>query len=299
MRFPAFIALICISHTTLAGWYYESRTTCQGDDSTRVKALNHTTRTWLNGEKTKVEFLTSQHPVIQPGSYMVSTDGGTTIHLVNPDHKNYYLMDLAAMRGMVGGMMQILNPVIEKVSDEPNGTILDHPVRHVKFRATYDLQIAVLGIKDRSTIETGLEVWAAESITDPGSTFWTGQSGYATGNDEFDAMMHHEAEQIKGLPLRKVMTVLSTDASGKVKETVSRMDVLSITSLEVPDEIFAIPDDYEETSFLKMQNPAGMTKVRKETEENAPEADTGSVREMMDKFNQPESQEPAGNTTNH
>jgi len=291
IRFILFLVLplLCLTaHPGFAGWYYEATTSCQGSDPAKVSAMNHSTRSWLNGDKVKVEFITSQLPAIQSGSSMVSTDGGLSIHLVNPIHKNYYLMDLAAMRGMVGSMMQVHDPVIEKVVDERNGSLLGIPVRYVKFRTSYEVHIKVLGIKDVAKVASEQEIWVAENITDPGSTFWTGQSGYATGDEAFDKLMHAAFEEIKGLPLRQAMTIRSTDANGVVKETSSLMEVTLIREEMMDEAVFEIPDGFEETSFLKMQNPGGIESAEEQEAESAPKTDTGAVLEMMEKFNQPE-----------
>lgn len=244
-----------------AAIHYKADTVTSGqqNSSTTVEA-------WVDGEKAKVLFLDSDQPMLSKNEYLLTTDGGKTLYLVDPDDKTYMQWDLQAMLQMFGNVMEgmkgIVNldfsdPQVEKLVDEPGGSLLGYPTTHTKYRTTYTTSLKIMGMKRSSTTETVQELWTTDAFHDAALGVWLRTDPPSTGIEGLDKLIQSSMEQTKGLPLKSVIVSTTTGQKGK-RETTTRTET-EVTLLEktsVPDSTFEIPAGYTEQQ-MQMEGQEG------------------------------------------
>ncbi len=199
-----FAAFLAAAAPAAAGIHYQAETTtapAQGKAQvTRVEA-------WVDGPNAKVVFRESDQPVFSEGAYLLTQDGGKTLFLVDPEEETITEWDLAAMLGMVGGVMEGMQGImnlefsdvaVEKLGEESGGELLGYPVTHAKYRTTYTTSIKVLGMQRGSSTETVQELWTTDAFGDPALGVWLRSEPPATDMEELDALI--AAGEGRGLP---------------------------------------------------------------------------------------------------
>src|SRR5437899_1447140 len=105
---------------------------------------------WVSGDRARVEFLQSQLPELETGTYLVSSDGGDNVFLVNPKNKTFEVWDINAMISNMADMMRSMRgemrvrfeePKVEKLLEEDGPRIDGMPTRHYRFRSSYKATI--------------------------------------------------------------------------------------------------------------------------------------------------------------
>lgn len=241
-----------------AGYRYTAVTTVtsdQGNSRTEVEA-------WIDGDKAKVVFTdASGQPMFQEGSYMVTTDAGRTLFLVNPEDKTYSRLDLAAMMQSLnalvestGGMvdLEFEDPEVEKLGQEPGEELLGYPTTKTRFRTAFDMTLKVMGMKNRNRSESVTEVWTTEALDDPAFGVWLRKEPIETGDPGFDDVIAASLETVQGFPLKTVSETTMTGGRRGQRQTESRSETV-VTALEetsVAASEFEIPEGYEETELM-------------------------------------------------
>ena len=268
-----------------AEWYFESTTTATGGQPGQSAMMNNKLKSRISGNSIRTDMVESQNPMMPAGSYMISTDGGKTMKLVNPANKSYAVMDLQSMAGMFsGGMFKIVNPRFEKIVDEDGGELLGRDVRHVKFKTSYSMEMNIMGMKNTTVSESTQEMWVAPGILREGQNFWAGQKGFATGDKEFDRKIVDEMAKINGLPLKQVITSKNT-AGSQVTESVMTTLVTTLRKENVPESAFVIPAGYTEQSMMASAMGGAEGESGSGSE---PAFDPAALSEMMKKMKLPQ-----------
>lgn len=260
----AFLALLLVfpAGPALAGLYFESTTT---DQPERGKANQILVHSWIDGDFAKVLFIDGDEGLMKDGSYLLTRDGGATLHLVNPKDKNYMVWDLDAMFAGLAAMMQsagplfnldFSNPSFEKLGDESGGELLGRSTRKHSYRSKFDMTVKIVGIKRESHVESMQEVWVAYDLSDPGLGIWLRQKPPSTGDPEFDKLLLAGWEAMEGFPLKSVTrSVTTSKKKGKTNTTVSTMVVTVLREETPPAGTFDIPGDYTLISMPTLGSP--------------------------------------------
>jgi len=234
-----------------AALHYKADTVTSGgqDSSTSVEA-------WVDGENAKILFLDSDQPMLSKNEYLLTTDGGKTLYLVNPKDETYMQWDLEAMLQTFGNVMESMkgmvnlefsDPQVEKLAEGPGETILGHSTTHSKYRTTYTTSIKIMGMKRASTTETVQDLWTTDAFNDAALGVWLRTEPPATGIEGLDKLIQSSMDQVHGLPLKSVVVSTTTGQKGK-RETTTRTET-NVTLLEqtsVPGSTFEIPSGYTE-----------------------------------------------------
>lgn len=261
--FVSVAALCCgllLAAPVLAGMTVTTVTSASGANA-EMQAM--TADAWVSGDKLKVEIRESGNPIMGKGMWLVTTDGGKTMHLYNPKEKTCSDFDPAAMLGGAMSMMKAMGPMakmsfgkpqIEKLMEEPGPEIHGLSTTHYKYRTTYSMSMQVLMMKMASTSETVEETWATEELAaDAGMGAWM-RKGFKTGDPDIDALITAEMEKVKGWPLKRIAVTTTTDDKGKKSTTTTTTEVTALDrSVSVPDSTFVLPP-CEEVPLM----PAGM-----------------------------------------
>ena len=242
-----------------AGLYYEARTTATGRKGAEMQ--NSTVKAWVSGEKAKVVFAESENPMAKSGMYMITTDGGKTVYMVNPEDKQYFAWNLDSLTGAAGGMMKMMNfkitdPKVAKVGEEPGDTIVGLPTVHYTYNISYAQSMKFMMMKKNSKITKVQEVWAAPRLVDVALGTYLRKEPPSLGDEGFDRLVRAEMAAMKGFPLRMKTVQTDTDEKGKSETTTTIVEVTKLElELATPDSTFAIPPDYEEVSLPAMMGP--------------------------------------------
>jgi hypothetical protein len=240
-----------------AGMHY---TAVSNADDSQGRGMKMQVEGWVSGNKAKVVFDQSDHPMMKSGSYLLTKDGGHTLYLVDPQDKTYAAWDLNAMLGVVGGLVNVMGPIlkfefsdpkVERISDEDGGTVAGLSTRHYKSRTSYSMKMKVFGFGSSADSVTDQDIWASRQLSDPAFGVWLRSDPPRTGNAQFDKLVAAEAEKsrIEGFPL-KTVSVTTTTQKGKQRTSRSTMEVTKVESRSIPDSTFELPAGYKETQIL-------------------------------------------------
>jgi hypothetical protein len=257
-------ALVLTAVPAFAGIHYKSVTSTESEGG---RARSNSTRAegWVAAGKAKVVFLEStDNPVAQQGTYILTKDGGRTLYLVNPKDQTYAQWSLQGMLGTVGAVMNGMGPLLkiqftdlksEKISEEDGGLILGVPTRHYKFRTSYVASVKVFGMGRPSNVVSEQDVWATTKLSDVGLSVWLRAETPRTGNDEFDKLIAAQAGHFEGYPLKTVTVTTNTAQKGdRTTTTRATMEVTQIdTNAAVPAATFEIPAGYKETQIAPVE----------------------------------------------
>ena len=239
--------------TAFAGIYFEStNVTRQAGKKKGDEVLVHA---WVDGDNSKVLFIDGDRGMMQEGYYLLTTDGGETLYLVNPQDENYFRWSLDGMFAGLGVLMQGVGGMFsidfseahyEKLGEEPGGDVLGRSTRKVTSVTSFVMDMKMLGIKRHDRIESTQEAWVAKGLTDLGLAIWLRTKPPATGDEDFDALLQKDWEGMDGFPLRTRTTTTTTNKKGKTSTSVSTMDVTVLREEDVPPSTFVIDPHYTE-----------------------------------------------------
>lgn len=255
-----FVFVLCalVAAPSFAGIHYTATTTMQ-DAAGKNNVIE--VEAWVAADKAKIEFKEAAgNPMARQGAYLITSDGGKTIYMVDPKEKTYAEWDLQAMMNMVGSVMtgmgpllkmEFSDPKVEKLLEEDGGTVAGQPTTHYRYRTTYNMKIRVLGMGQETAVENIQDVWATNRLQDIALGVWLRSDPPRTGNANLDKLIASEVDKTKGFPLKTVTVSTSTGKKGKPTVTRTTMEVTKLdTSATVAASSFQIPAGYKETQII-------------------------------------------------
>jgi hypothetical protein len=271
---------LALSHPAAASSYYYEAVTRDGGASARVES---TVRGWIDGSNAKVEYQGADMTgMFMAGSYLLTTDGGATLYLVNPSEQTISELDLDAMFGMVGNVMSAVGGLVnmrfgdfenERLAQRADETMLGYPTTYYHFKTGYTMSMSVLGMRNETRTETEQHVWCADGLQADGFGIWLRPDRFRTGNEELDQLIAQEYGAIDCVPLRTRTTTTVAEQRGRPTTTESEMEVTVLRAEAIPASTFELPADYEHVPLM-----AGLP---------------DELREMMEQSGAFESEEPA------
>ncbi len=245
------MTLIAAALPLRAGIYYEARTDSQTEG--RKNNDSYTVSGWVDGPNAKIQFEQSENPMLEKGTYLLTTDGGETVHLVNAEEETYMVFDLASVLSTVGeldemsgGMVGIdfengRSEVVSKGAGEP---LLGRSTTRLEWASSYTMSLKVLGMKRENQIETVTEAWLSEELDDLGFGVWLQKGPPKTGDPDLDAALAAGWEDFKGFPLKSVVRTTNTGKKGKTTVTTMVTEVTTLREESVAATTFVIPDHF-------------------------------------------------------
>ncbi len=252
----AVIALLASPVPAFSAVYYEMTTSSEspGFGGNQEMELH----SYIDGDNGRIEFVSSGgNPIYAEGGYMLTRDAGSTIYLVNPAEKTYIALDLDAMLGMAGSMMNAMGGVVEmsfdnvsseNLGEEDGGELLGYPTTRYAFRTAYDMNMKVMGFNRSSHTETTTEVWCTEEVSSSGFNIWLRPDRMRTGNEELDELISQQLQMPDCLPLRIVSVSAADGQRGEARSETIVTTLREESGFE--PELFALPADYTETTIM-------------------------------------------------
>lgn len=235
-----------------AGLYYSALNRSEGGEGA---AADWRVNAWVEGSNAKVEFVSSGNPILPAGSYLLTTDGGETVYMVNPKEGTYSLWDIDAMLqsasdmlGAAGDMMQISveNASVELLETKDGGELVGLDTTYYHYRTAYDLKMKIIGMKRNQSTVSNQQIWVADLKDHPALGVWLRKTPPSFGDSGLDELIKLEMGKIQGFPLKTVTE--SVVAGRKGRETTTR-DVMEVTELEernIPNDTFELDPDLVE-----------------------------------------------------
>lgn len=241
-----------------AGIYYEAVTSTEADRGSGGD-FHATVHAWVDGDSAKVEFVETGMPMTEPGNYLITTDAGATIYLVNPADRTYAEWDLEAMLNMAAQVMEGMRGMVdlefsnvstEKLVEEDGGDRLGYSTTHFQWKTGYTMDVRVMGFKQHADVETVQDSWITEEIGDEAMKLWLRNAPRRTGNERLDVLIEAELAKAVGLPLKSVAVSTTTNKKGKTSVTTTTNEVTVLREEEIDPAIFEIPGDYERITIV-------------------------------------------------
>lgn len=254
---PVFLSLALLGLLALsfavpaeAAIHYQASTTVEAEGQ---KAQRTRVEAWVDGPNAKVVFAESGVPTMEKGQYLLTSDGGETLFLVDPEEETYAQWDLEAMMQALGSIMQSIQPLVNleienvevvKLSSEAGGTMVGLPTTHTRHRTAYDMRIKVFGMSRNNRVETLQDTWSTGELEDVGLGIWL-RKAPTTGFGELDELVRAEMAAVEGFPLKSVAVSTTTGQKGKQTTSTTTMEVTSLDrSVSVPASTFDLPAGY-------------------------------------------------------
>lgn len=246
-----------------AGHYYEAVTTSDTGQKKKKQDVMQV-RAWVDGEAAKVEFVTGEKEgPFASGSYLVTTDGGETVYLVNPKDETYGSFDMEAMMAAAGQAMNALSQTggmmkmeftdvsSEMLSEEAGGSVLGHDTTHYRWKSGYTMRMKMMGFKQENRVDMIQDVWSTDALDARGFGVWMRPDrALRTGNEEFDKLISSQAATVKGFPLKTVNVSTTTGKKGKTMQTTSTTEVTTLREESIAASTFGWPDSYTEVEII-------------------------------------------------
>jgi hypothetical protein len=262
-------ALPCFAGITYTA---ETRTILGARDSNgdfRVKG-------WVSGNRARMEFLQSALPELEPGTYLVSSDGGQNVFLVDPKNKTFERWDLSAMASNMADMMRAMRgemrvrfeePKVEKLLDEPGPLIDGLPTRHYRFRTSYRASIDMYDTETVTTV-TEEDIYTTTAIVEPGLKIFLDRR-MSTGDEQLDHIIEQEMSKVAGFPLRRLTSTRQTTKK-QVTDTRSEMNVVELKKVNIDDSLFRVPKGFTELDPNESGMERAMRKLETEQKDRKP-----------------------------
>lgn len=247
------LAIVALAPAAWGGVVFTSVTKVEGGKGAAQQ--NSTVKGWVDGDLARIEFSESGNPMMAKGTYLITTDGGKEVFLVNPKEKTYSKFDVEGMMQFASSAMSAMNmkfsdPKVEKLGQAPNGLVAGLPTIHYQFRTSYTMSMSFMGMKRSTRIVKEEEVWSAPKLIEAALGIWLRKNPPKLGDDNLDNLMRAEMGKIEGFPLKRKIVQTSTDEKGKAEVTTTLTEVTSLEMSSVSASMFEIPADYKETSVF-------------------------------------------------
>ena len=245
-----------------AGHYYEAITTSDTDQKKKQDVMK--VRAWVEDSNAKVEFLTGEKKgFFAAGSYLVTTDGGETVYLVNPSEETYGSFDMEAMLATMGQVMDMMSQTggmmkmeftdvsSEMLSEEAGGSVLGQDTTHYRWKTGYTMRMKMMGFKQETRTDMIQDIWSTDSLDAKGFGVWLRPDrSMRTGNEELDKLISSQATTVRGFPLKTVNVSTMTGKKGKSTQMTSTTEVTVLREESVPGSTFTWPDTYTEVEII-------------------------------------------------
>ena len=245
-----------------AGHYYETvtETNAAGKRNSDIQKV----KGWVEGDKGRVEFASGEKKGwFSDGNFLVTTDGGDTVYLVDPKEETYAPFSLGEMMATMGQAMnmmeemgdmvkmEITDATSEKLLEEPGESMLGHSTTHYRYQSGYTMSMSIMGMKRQNRNDMLMDIWSTDDLDAGGFRVWLKpDQQLRTGNEGLDKMLGQKFGQIQGFPLKMVMETKMTNQKGKGQTSTTTMEVTVLREESVADSQFTWPDHYTETEIL-------------------------------------------------
>jgi len=207
----------------------------------------------VEGKNVRFNIAQGDGIVFKDSSYLIATDGGKKMSIVDPAEKTYFDMgidQLTGGAGMLGGMMKmrISNPQVSVRDLGAGDTIEGYATKKKAIDISYDMTIDMMGQTMAMSMSTSTQSWITDQIPTESATFL--QTGELhTGLDDVDKLIAAQAKAFTGFPLKQITTIHMTQNGSKMELTTTT-NVSGIEKKSIAASEFVVP-----AAFTKTDSP--------------------------------------------
>jgi hypothetical protein len=200
------------------------------------------------------------------GSYFLVVDGGKKMLLVDPSQKTYLEWDMQSMMAGMAKMVNALGGLVKmEMSDVkidaqdmgPGEKVQGYQTKHVRMTQNYTVTAKVFGKTSKSRSETTVDYYFAPALKALVNPFVQNSQAWANSldmfnNAEYKSQMAAAQSKVQGVPVKTVVSTVSTDEKGKQQTSVVTTEMVNFKKVDVPSETFAIPTGYKMVQMPKL-----------------------------------------------
>ncbi len=256
------VCLLAVMSVAQAGQYYEAVTSNNIAGSKKGDTM--TVHSWVDGDKSRVEFLSGEKDGwMADGNYLVTVDGGENTYLIDPKEKTYARFSFEEMMAGFGQMMKTMESMggmvkmdfrdvsTTKISEEPGGEMMGYATTHYRYKSHYVMEMSIMGMGQTNTNDTIQDLWVTDKLDARGFAMWLRPDrGMQTGNEGLDKLFNQEMSKLNGFPLKATTQTTMVDKKGKQTQSSSSTIVTVLRTESIPAGKFEWPSDYTETSLI-------------------------------------------------
>lgn len=256
------IVLLLAAQSASAAVQYEFHQTSHSDIDQNAPA-EIVGRATIDGERSRVDFLGGD--AYPPDTYVISTDGSRTLTFVDPVRKSFTQFNTANIAAAIGASrieIENLQSNVEKLDDAQ--IVAGVPANHYRLTITYEMSVTFGAMPLKQSVKTVIDKWTTVQFGDVNELFLASAS-VRTGNAKVDEVIELEATKIKGLPLKQLVQVTTTNnkraAGSQIPLSASRtsrreMTITQIRDVPADGSMFAIPVTFHKADPLQNQTSA-------------------------------------------
>jgi len=250
----AWIAVLfaAVAQSAMAGLSYRIDSTTTGTQERKLSGLVE-----VEGSKFRMNVDKGDGMVFPDSSYVISTNGGHTLSVVDPAAKTYFEMPLDQLAGGVGAMMQQMGDKVKFTTSDPKVDVKDlgagetiegYATRKKSVDTSYDMNVEVMGQKMTISMSMATQSWVTDQLSMNFASFLqTGE--LRTGMPDIDKIIAAQAKGVTGFPLKQVANV-HIQQNGMDMNMTTTTNVSSIQKKTIADSEFVVP-----AGFTKVDSP--------------------------------------------
>jgi hypothetical protein len=238
-----------LAQSVFAGYRYKVESITSGMQDSTTSGVAE-----VEGKNLRFDVEHGDGAVFTDSSFVVSTNGGRTLSVVDPSSKTYFEISLDQLSGGISTMMQsmggmmkmtVANPKVS-VRDLGNGDKIEgYDTQRKAIDASYDMNIEMMGQKMAMNMSMSTESWMTSQIPlDSASFLQTGE--LHTGIPEIDKLLALQAKSLNGFPLKQV-TMIHINQMGQQMDIKTTTNVSGIEKKTIAASQFVVPAGYTKT----------------------------------------------------
>jgi hypothetical protein len=215
-----------------------------------------TVRGWVEGDKARIEFTASRDPLLRPGRYLLTLDGGQSVYLVDPTERTFSQWDGDAAVWTSGRTAAQGVLSIEKLGEDDGGELVGLPTRHIRYRTSLP-SAGGAAMRRGGTTVVDEELWVASQLANAALGVWMRRAAADAGNREPAAAASLERERYGMFPLKRVAVTTTTGSKGGSSVVKSTTTVTELSVEEVSPGTFKMGSGFREKPLSPASGEAG------------------------------------------
>lgn len=250
MKRALLIQLMLVCVPAFAGLTYKAQSETTGLRNATIKGTVS-----VDGTHLRMDVAQGDNMVFKDNAIVLSSDGGKTMSVLDPETKTYYDLQLQDLVGSATSMLSKLGDMVKVTFDNAHVNVRDageggkvegYATRKYVLDASYDMNIDAMGQKITSHMTMNTETWTTSDLSSDFSSFLQ-LRGMRTGIEAVDKLIEAQSTAMKGFPLKQVSTIKVSQGGGSEMTMTTTSSVSDIARRSIDASTFAMPSGYTKT----------------------------------------------------
>lgn len=201
-----------------------------------------------DGKNIRIDIATGDGMLFENGAFVVSSNGGQTMSVVNPKAKTFYELDMGQLVGgadtllrQFGGAVKfdVRNSKVSVTGGGDSDLIEGFQTKKSRLDTAYEIAVDGLGQPMVIRMQLATDVWWTDKVSSDFTNVLQ-MRGFRTGVEAVDKLIAMQAGAIKGFPMKQV-TITKVNLNGNEMTTTSTSTVKNVRRAAIPASAFAVP----------------------------------------------------------